>query len=142
MEESATEKAREEGEKEKEDTDDDEVEEEPTKKRSKNMQWTDSYEMIKIVKKEGKNWEKVLQELHKKHRCTHIKLSQAKEKLCPHYNNFTASKSPLGKPYHAPKFKLTKHEKKTLKTPTQKKDREAEFDLKATRGSQTVGQRN
>ena len=107
-----------ENEKEKE-TEDKDIEEggDSKKPRSKNWTWGDSYRMLQIMKKEGKNWEKVLQLLHNEHRATHIRISDATEKLRAHYNNYNSVKSPFRKPYQAPKLERIK-------------EKEAEFALK------------
>lgn len=76
------------------------IEKEP---RSKNWSWEDSYELLRIAAKEGKNWAKILQILHSRHICTDI---TDHAKLRARYHTLNGKASFLRKPYTAPKFQV------------------------------------
>jgi hypothetical protein len=58
---------------------------EETGKRSANWRWGDSFEMVKLVDRHGKNWGKILQCMHDMHRITEISDCQ---KIRKHYDGF------------------------------------------------------
>lgn len=69
---------------------------EETRTRGKNWEWSDSFELIHLVHKEGKNWEKVLIIMHDEHRLTSTNDSQ---KLRTHFNTLNGKNSHLFKDY-------------------------------------------
>jgi hypothetical protein len=55
------------------------------------------------MKTEGKNWGKLLENLHHLHKFTHLGHDE-KDKLRTHYNSLKDKKSSVWKPYVTPKF--------------------------------------
>lgn len=80
--------------------------------RAKNWDWCESFALINMLEKVGKNWELALDRLHnEQHTLTHI---ADHNKLREHYNRFTRHDSPLKKPYITPPVPITAKERKTL----------------------------
>lgn len=79
------------------------VVEESTNKnsRGRNWDWESSYEMLRVLHKEGKNWSKVLNILHSRHLVTDI---SDPSKLRTRYNTLNGKTSPLKKDFSASKF--------------------------------------
>lgn len=90
--------------------------------RSKNWSWEDSYELLRIAAKEGKNWAKVLTILHSRHICTDI---TDHAKLRSRYHTLNGKTSFLRKPYTAPKFVAPKN-----CSPEEKRKKEEEHAAK------------
>lgn len=72
-------------------------------RRSKNFGWDESYALLKLIKKEGKNWAKILVALHALHKCTWIATDDY-DKLRVHFNTLKSEKNALWKPYVQPKY--------------------------------------
>lgn len=92
------------------------------KERARNWSWDDSYEMLRIAAKEGKNWAKVLEILHSRHCCTDI---TDHSKLRVRYNTLNGKQSTLRKPWAPPKFTAPKN-----LAPDQKRKKEEEHAAK------------
>jgi hypothetical protein len=76
---------------------------EPSKKRAAKRPEEWIYELIEIVAKEGKNWDKVLNILHQRHLAQEIK---SKEKLRRKWNNLLDERSAIWNPYETPQLKI------------------------------------
>lgn len=74
--------------------------------RGKNITWPESFALLQLMTKEGKNWGKLLELLHGQHLFTHIP-KEEKDKLRIHYNSLKGKKSTLWKAYTTPKFTPT-----------------------------------
>jgi hypothetical protein len=96
------EKEEEQEEQEQEEVGDAEASDNKKKTRSSNWQWQDEYLLIKLVHKNGKNFDKILKHFHDKHRLVHIR---DKDKLRVHFNTLNAKRSKLRKPFKPKKFK-------------------------------------
>lgn len=69
--------------------------------RLQNCTWEDSVEMVRLVEKHGKNWDKILTILHQEHHATYI---QDKEQVSRCFSTITDPSSMIWKEYKAPKF--------------------------------------
>jgi len=77
-----------------------------TSTRSQNIKWGESFALLQIMKTEGKNWGKLLQQLHNQHMFTHLKCPDDKDKIRAHYNTLKSKKSALWKNNLIPVYKL------------------------------------
>lgn len=78
---------------------------EESQKRGSKWERDDTYYLVSLVAKEGKNWSKILQCAHDAHRLTHI---TEPSKLRTHYTTSTGKSGCLCKPYKRPKFSPSK----------------------------------
>ncbi len=76
------------------------------KKRRSAWEWEDSYQLLQLLDKHGKNWEKILEIFqNEQHRLTDIAKEDAAKKLRKHYYTLSGKNSTVFRPYVAPPWK-------------------------------------